>query len=182
MTGIRYNNFINIVWYQALWFTAILGQTTYEWVLTLLLLVHLLLVPNWHNELKVMLACGLVGISADSILTQFGVYVFTPEPSLAALPLPIPFWLMAIWLGFAGTLLHSFSFFMTRPLLGTLIVAGVAPFSYMAGVRFGAVGFGPEAPVAMLIFGAVWLCLMPLLGRISGAFRPKEEQPVFYFR
>ncbi len=89
---------------------------------------------------------------------------------------------MAIWIGFAGTLLHSFSFFMTRPVLGTAIVAAIAPFSYMAGVRFGAVSFGLEAPTAMLIIGIVWLCLMPLLGRISSAFRPEAEQPVFYFR
>ncbi len=192
MTGIRYNNLINIVWYQALWFTAILGQTTYEWALALLLALHLLLVPNWRSEVKVMLACGLVGITADSTLTQFGVYMFAPTPSLLGLPLPIPFWLMTIWVGFAGTLLHSFSFFMTRPVLGTLIVAAIAPFSYMAGVRFGAVSFGPEAPIAMAIIGTVWLCLIPLLARISGIWRPDEDGmgddtgpdtgPVFYFR
>lgn len=196
MKRLRYNNIINAVWYQALWFTAILSQTTYEWTLALLLLLHLFLVPNWRTELKVMLACGLVGITADSILTQFGIYVFAPDPSLAGVPLPIPFWLMAIWIGFSGTLLHSFSFFMTRPIIGTLIVASVAPFSYMAGVRFGAVGFGPEAPITMMIIGAVWLCLMPTLGRISGMWRPDEDDaeddtgpdtghdtgPVFYFR
>jgi len=176
MKRIRYNNIINAVWYQALWFTAILGQTTYEWALALLLVLHLFLVPNWRRELKVMLACGLVGITADSTLTYFGVYVFTPNPSLLGAALPIPFWLMTIWLGFAGTLLHSFSFFMTRPILGTLIVAAVAPFSYMAGVRFGAVGFGPEAPIAMLIIGTVWLCLMPTLGRTSSIWRTPAIQ------
>jgi hypothetical protein len=192
MKCIRYNNIINAVWYQALWFTAILGQTTYEWALALLLVLHLFLVPNWRTEVKVMLACGLVGITADSTLTYFEVYVFTPNPSLMGAALPIPFWLMTIWLGFAGTLLHSFSFFMTRPILGTLIVAAIAPFSYAAGVRFGAVGFGPEAPTAMIIIGTVWLCLMPLLGRISGVWQPSDDQsgedtghdtgPVFYFR
>lgn len=176
MKQIPYNNLINIVWYQALWFIAILGQTTYEWALALLLVLHLFLVPNWRNELKVMLACGLLGIASDSTLTHFGVYVFTPDPSLLGLPLPIPFWLMSIWIGFAGTLLHSFSFFMTRPIVGTLIVAAIAPFSYAAGVRLGAVGFGPEAPTAMMIIGAAWLCLMPILGRISGQFRAPAPQ------
>jgi len=192
MKHLRYNNLVNIVWYQTLWFTAILGQTTYEWALALLLGLHLFLVPNWRSELKVMLACGLVGITADSTLTSLGVYMFTPTPSLLGLPLSIPFWLMTIWIGFAGTLLHSFSFFMTRPIVGTLIVAALAPFSYMAGVRLGAVSFGPDAPVAMAIIGAVWLCLMPTLGRISGVWRPIEDGagdetghdagPVFYFR
>jgi len=192
MKRIPYNNLVNIVWYQALWFTAILGQTTYEWALALLLGLHLVLVPNWQCELKVMLACGLVGITADSTLTHFGVYLFTPDPSLLGAALPIPFWLMTIWLGFAGTLLHSFSFFMTRPVIGTLIVAAIAPFSYAAGVRLGAVGFGPDAPVAMVIIGATWLCLMPILGRISNIWRPDEDDtgdetgpdtgPVFYLR
>jgi len=175
MKRIHYNNIINAVWYQALWFTAILGQTTYEWALVLLLGLHLVLVPNWQQELKVMLACGLVGITADSTLTHFGVYVFTPDPALMGVPLPIPFWLMTIWIGFAGTLLHSFSFFMTRPLVGTLIVAAVAPFSYAAAGRLGAVSFGPEAPVAMMIIGAAWLLVMPLLGRISAIWRSDDD-------
>lgn len=178
MLEIKYNNVINIVWYQVLWFIAILGQTRYEWALVLLLVLHLLLVPNWRADFKVMLTCGLVGIISDSTLTHFGVYEFTPDPSLLGVPLPIPFWLMTIWIGFAGTLLHSFSFFMTRPLVGTLIVAGIAPFSYAAGVRFGAVGFGPEAPIAMMIIGAAWLCLMPILGRISGIWRSPTLQEI----
>lgn len=178
MKRIPYNNLINIVWYQALWFIAILGQTTYEWALALLLVLHLFLAPNWRNELKVMLACGLVGITSDSTLAHFGVYEFTPNPSLLGAALPIPFWLMTIWFGFAGTLLHSFSFFMTRPIIGTLLVAAIAPFSYAAAGRLGAVSFGLEASTAMMIIGAAWLFVMPILGRISSIWRAPVAQEI----
>ncbi|WP_262693591.1 DUF2878 domain-containing protein [Kordiimonas aquimaris] len=167
MLGIKYNNLVNIVWYQALWFTAILGQERYEWLLALLLILHLLLVPQWRDDLKVIVTCGGIGILTDSLLAKFGLYIFDPNPA----PLPIPFWLMSIWLGFAGTFLHSFTFFMTRPIIGTFVIGIAAPFSYLAGVRFEAVSFGPETILAMAIIGAAWLIMMPIFMQISSLFR-----------
>jgi hypothetical protein len=168
MFKVRYNNIINLVWYQALWFLAILGRENYDWALVLLICLHFFLSPCWRADMKTMIACASVGIFADSILAVSGVYVFDPEPAI----LPIPFWLVAIWLGFSCTLLHSFTFFMTRPLIGTLIVSAAAPFSYLAGSRFGAVNFGYDTTTSILIIAATWLLIMTALVQISALFRP----------
>lgn len=172
MIDVKYNNIINIVWYQALWFVAILGRESYEWLLALLIALHFAITPHWRSDLKTMLVCGGIGITIDSLLSSFGVYVFNPMPST----LPIPLWLMSIWLGFSCTLLHSFTFFMIRPFLGTVIVAAAAPFSYLAGVRFGAVSFGFETTISMVIIAAAWLMIMPSFSYISGRFRVVAEE------
>jgi len=149
----------NLAWYQALWLTAVAGGPPLTGALFLLLLVHLLWVDCWRSELGLMLGCALPGCLVDSLLTHWGVFVFDPMPTA----LPIPLWLVAIWLGFAGTLRSSLRWLTSRPLLMTALAGFGAPLTYLGAGRLGAVNFPLGMLGTALVIGAVWITLTPLL-------------------
>ena len=155
--------FANAVWYQIFWFTALLGRENWEPLLFLLLGLHFVFSPRKKADLFLVFACGSIGIFADSALATAGVFVFSPEPSF----LPIPIWLAAIWLAFCCTLLHSFNFFVARPLAGPIVISLLAPLSYLAGERFGAISFGIETSNAMLVIAGSWLVVMSLIAALT---------------
>ena len=158
-----YYKIANAAWYQIVWFTALIGRETMEPLLLVLLGLHFVWSPRRKADLLLVIMCGSIGITADSLLGTAGVYVFSPTPTVLA----IPFWLAAIWLSFCCTLLHSFNLFVSRPVLGPLIVAALAPLSYMAGQKLGAVSFGVPTKNAMLIIGLSWLLVMTVIGFIT---------------
>ncbi len=159
----NYNKAWNFLWYQSVWFTAILGREALEPFLFALLGLHLIWCGHWRTELKLMVSCGIFGVIADSALSLSGLYLFDPAPSL----LPIPLWLVGLWLGFAGTLNHSMSYLMSRPWLASAASLAAAPFSYFAGARFGAVTFGLDAQAVAITIGATWAILMLLFAKMA---------------
>ncbi|MBO6504302.1 MAG: DUF2878 domain-containing protein [Kordiimonadaceae bacterium] len=159
----NYTKLLNFLWYQSVWFTAILGREAFEPVLFVLLGLHLFWCDNWRGELRLMLGCGLLGVLADSVLSLAGLYLFDPTPTV----LPIPLWLVGLWLGFAGTLNHSMSYLVSRPWLASAASLAAAPLSYFAGERFGAVTFGLDAQAAAITIGATWAVLMFMFTKLA---------------
>jgi hypothetical protein len=164
MTQTGRRQWFNFVWYQALWLTAIAGGPPLTGALLLLLLVHLLWVDCWRSEVMLMLGCALPGCAADSLLAHLGVFVFEPAPAYA----PIPLWLVAIWLGFAGTLRHSLRWLSARPGLMAVLAGIGAPLTYLGAARLGAVDFPHGALVTGLWVGTVWTVLAPWLCWLTG--------------
>ena len=158
MLGLTYPKWLNFLFFQSIWFAAILGQASLEWLIVLLLATHLLLVTDLKRELWIILPCVTVGVLADTLLTLNNVLIFDPAPSL----LPIPLWLVGIWLAFAGTLRHSMSYLMKRPVIAIAAAAIAAPLSYFAGMRLGAVSFGLDILSTALLIGALWAGLMAI--------------------
>lgn len=156
MTLPTYRPWMNIVIYQGIWFLAVLGRETWQPWLLLPLALHLLLCRDRGRELAVILACSTVGVLVDSSLALAGVYEFRPPAEL----LPIPLWLVAIWLGFTATLRHALSWFVARAPL--FLAAGVvgAPLSYIAAARLGAVNLPLGYLTSGLIIAAVWIPIM----------------------
>ena len=153
-----YSKFLNFAWYQLTWFVAVLGGSAYEWLLAVLMLMHLGLVSSWRRELVLMASVGALGCSVDALLAMAGYFQFAESSWL-----PIPLWHVAIWVGFAGTLRHSMAFMVGRPRLMTFAAAIFAPLTYLAAQRFGAVVFPlGDFPTAIVI-GLCWITLSPLL-------------------
>lgn len=153
-----YRPWMNAVLYQSVWFAAVLGRDVWIIVPGLLIVLHILWSENRRTELLVMLACAVIGSLTDIALTLSGVFVFAPEPTI----LPIPVWLVCLWLGFATTLRHALAWFVARPPWAITAAAIGAPLSYLAAARFGAV----ELPLGLLrtgvLIGAAWIVLMGL--------------------
>ena len=73
------------------------GRWAGLWLLLPMLGLHLLVVRHWRSEALLMLAVATLGGSFDSLLATAGFYDF----DTASQTLPIPLWLVAIWLAFA---------------------------------------------------------------------------------
>lgn len=153
-----YSPLANVIVYQGIWFATVLGGQQYIVVPCLLLVLHLYLSTGRREEMMVMGACASIGLLADVLLSLFGFYEFTAPPVVIA----VPFWLVILWLGFAGTLRLALAFLIKRPLLAIVAGALGAPLSYLAAGRLGAVSFPYGLVKTALILVMVWMILMCL--------------------
>ena len=153
-----YNKLLNFAWYQLLWFTAVLGGNSLEWVLVVLLAIHLAMVSNWFREAMLMVGVGIIGGSMDAVLASMGYFQFASNGTL-----PIPLWHIAIWIGFAGTFRHSMQFMIERPRLMTVGAVIFAPLTYLAAQRMGAVVFPMGNLNTAMVIGLCWLTITPVL-------------------
>lgn len=151
-----YSPFANVVFYQLVWFGTVLGGQQYIVALCLLLVLHVYLSAGRREELIVMAVCASIGLLIDVLLAYLGVYEFTSEP----VGLPVPFWLVVLWLGFAGTLRLALAFFIKRLPWAIAAAAIGGPLSYLAAGRLGAVSFPFGMVYTALILAVVWIVLM----------------------
>ncbi len=158
----------NLVLFQALWFTTVLGAAAGEVRPALAVLVLLL---AWGP-----LTGSLTGSSAgrDLRLVCFGVALGAVVELLWVLPglieyrlqpvswLPPP-WILLLWAGLAVSFHYSLSWLQGRPGLAAVFGAVGGVCSMAAGIRFGAA----SAPLGMVpllvVYGLVFSLLVPLL-------------------
>jgi hypothetical protein len=162
---------LNFAWYQLLWFVAVVGGPVLAWLLPLLLALHLLQVRDWRSELLLMLAAASIGGAFDTVLALAGYFRFDALPG----PLPVPLWLLAIWMGFAATLRHSMRHLVARPRLMTAAAGCCAPLSYLAAERLGAVSFPLGTLPTAVAVGLSWLTLAPVLIRLAALADGRER-------
>ena len=158
-----YTKIHNVLMYQAIWFVAVLGTIDYQWLLALLLLLHVVWSGQWQREMRLMLLGAGLGGTIDAVFTGLGVYVFSSSVSWS----PIPLWLIAIWMGFCGTLRHSLRPLVNKPFVITGLAAVGAPMSYLAAQRFGAVDFPLGGLRTAIMVGMAWVVVMPALAWLS---------------
>ncbi len=150
-------NFVNFVLFQGAWFAGvILAGNGRPWIATFTLLavafVHLLFVRDRRLESKVLLAAIPFGFVVDSVVASSGALAYSGQLS----PYLCPPWIVAMWVLFAATFLHSFSWIVGRVALAAVLGAVAAPLSYLAGQRLGAVKFGEPLERSIPIIASVW--------------------------
>ena len=173
MTRRPYNKLLNFAWYQLLWFTAVLGGSSLEWLLALLLVMHLGLVSSRRREAVLMAGVGIIGATMDALLASAGYFEFA-----SAGLLPIPLWHVAIWVGFAGTLRHSMQFMVERPRLMTIGAAIFAPLTYLAAQRMGAVVFPLGNLHTAMVISLCWLTVTPIMVWLTAIANGQTLRPV----
>jgi hypothetical protein len=98
---------------------------------------------------------GLFGLVLDSAWMHFGVLDYASSASLSIAGITLaPLWIVLLWVAVGLSLNHGLIFFVGRPLIGGLLVGASAPFSYMAGERFGAVVI--PSYENLVVLGLVW--------------------------
>ena len=167
----KYTVFANIIFYQLVWFGTVLGGQNLLLPLCGLVALHVYLSRGRREELLVMGSCASLGLLADVLLTQFGVYQFNPAPSV----LPVPIWLVVLWLAFVGTFRLALNYFMKRPLLAVIAAVTGAPVSYLAAARLGAVSLPYGSLHTAVIIAVVWLFLMTAFVLIVRAVDSAEK-------
>lgn len=106
-----------------------------------------------------MLVTAIPGVIVDILLTVTGVYIFSGSEQL----LPIPMWLILLWLAFTATLRHSLAYLRHRYWVAAGLGAVGGTLSYIGGTTLGAVGFGMSLYTTAFLLVCIWACLMPVI-------------------
>ncbi len=164
---------LNFVLFQLAWFACVLGAAHgMPWLgplaVAAVATVHLIRAPNGWSEFALLLLAATIGTVFDSALVSTGWLAY---PSGQWHPMLAPYWIIAMWIGFATTLNVSLNWLKGRSLLAALFGAIGGPLAYFAGAKLGGVTFVNDIP-ALAALAAGWAIIMPLLviagGRLDG--------------
>ncbi len=156
--GLTQKPWVNFIGFQAYWWSCILLQNYAFFVCAILLCAHLYFHCYAKQELKSIIVLGVAGFSIDFILALFDWFQFHNEP--AYIP---PFWLLLLWLGFATNITTLSSFFNKNWLVMALSGAALAPLSYLAAAKLGAVSLPFGYLSTWLVLMPIWFLLLPSL-------------------
>jgi hypothetical protein len=155
----------NAVWFQATWFCCVLGREPWVPVALLSLALHFYLVADRGGEFRRLLPVAMAGVTVDVVLTLTGVFDFDTSTI-------VPMWLIVLWWVFAAAIYRSFAK-IGQSLWLAAVLGGIAvPFNYMVGAGLGAVSLPLGQFVSVVVLVTVWICLLPLLYRISHRMAP----------
>ena len=156
------SKFLNIITFNLLWIGLVLGRDSLIYLTLPSLIIYLACLLR-IGDLKVhqILLPAIIGITVDSSLTFFGIFIF-PDSSLI-----IPFWLIVLWINFSTTLTLSLSFIGKNKLVAFGLGATALPFNYTVGERLGAVAFGEPYLLSILVLVLVWSVSFPILFIVS---------------
>jgi hypothetical protein len=156
------SKFLNIIVFNLLWVGLVLGRESLIHLTLPILLIYLACLLR-IGDLKVhqILLPAAIGITIDSSLTFFGIFIF-PDSSLI-----IPFWLIVLWINFSTTITLSLSFIGKSKLVAFGLGATALPFNYTVGERLGAVTFGESYLFSILVLVLVWSVSFPILFMVS---------------
>lgn len=167
----------NFILFQIGWLSCVIGGASsgYHWigvaVVAAIVAIHLLRAYTISNEIMLIVITTLLGTSWDSALLAAGLLAFNNGVVFDAL---VPFWMIAMWALFATTLNLSMRWMRNRYLLASAFGAIGGPIAYYAGHRLGAVDFS-ETSTALLMVGAGWAVIMPLLMWLSTRFNGYQD-------
>ncbi len=147
---------INGIIFQCLWFYfAYFGNDSnyvpiHGAILTAFLCFHFLFQIPKHDrwqEFQLMLFSSVLGIFMDLLCHYLKIITLKEF---------FYFWLIPIWILFAGTLNHSLSFFTNRPKLCAFMFSIFGPMSYYGASQFGLFNYQSQSVKLMIVHGVLW--------------------------
>lgn len=159
---------VNAVVFQAAWFLCVLGGSIVAVATTIIVLaLHLQWVQDKRRELIFLVQCVGIGFVCDLTLVQGGVL-------LTGSSLP-PLWLICLWPLFGSTVGFALRAFHGRFVLCVVGGALLAPLSYFGGVRLSGSALLEPTWLALIIVGAFWAVIFPMLIHLYTVNRPRIE-------
>jgi hypothetical protein len=125
-------------------------------------------VKQRRSEVALLLVAGLIGMVADSLQSCLGLLRFSSGYVIGCIAPP---WIAVMWVQFATLFRFSLSFLSGRYLLSVVLGALGGPFAFWIGERLGAVTFVAPEWRGMLVLGAIWAMVLPVLLRLAGSKR-----------
>ena len=158
--------------FQAVWLACAVGAARgLNWpgvAAAAIFLIATLSARGWAKpEVKAVLASGVFGAVAETLLTTTGLVLHGAAPSLTVagpgFDLP-PAWIIALWLAFGATIPAMEAVLGRTIMLNAALVGAVTgPLAYLAGVRLGALQFPAGAWPALAALALLWALALPLL-------------------
>ena len=168
----------NFLLFQVTWFACVLGGAHgMPWLgplaVALFVALHLGRAPRPAAEVRLLAGAALTGALFDSLLAASGWLAY---PSGQWHPALAPYWIVAMWVGFAATLNLSLGWLKGRPYLALLFGSVGGPLAYLAGAKLGGVTF-VEPTAALLALAVGWGLITPLLMRLAERFDGWRPNP-----
>lgn len=148
---------INFIWFQSIWFLAILYEDVYLLIIVALLAGHIAFSQHKRQDSLFGLAIGLYGSLVDGLLLQSGIFEFSNQFHWL-----IPYWLVTLWMAFGMMLRISLDYLQGRYWLAAVLGAISGPLSYLAGQRLGAVTFPQSMVMTVIVLAVIWAITVPL--------------------
>ncbi len=132
------------------------------------------------------LACAaLLGLAWESLVQASGLLHYPTSTTASILA---PHWIVAMWVLFATTVNHGFSWIKRNWMLSALMGLIGGPMAFLAGAGMGAVTFN-NTVLAVAVIGVGWMVLLPLLVLIADSIidsallesRPPAQRKLLVF-
>ena len=121
--------------------------------------VNLVLTDDRVTFVRLTLLLGLFGFAAESILAGSSIVEYgAPGPYNEFAPL----WIVTLWMAFAGMIYPTFGFLTNRPIFAALLGASMAPWSYFAATKLGALEFSEPIFIPWASLAALWAIALPI--------------------
>jgi len=159
------NNWVNMLWMQTLWFSAVIGAARGQLWLASILLIGFVFwefrpARRVHGDFQLMLVAVLFGLILDTTWVRLGWLEYTGARALSE---HAPLWILFLWAGLALTINHSLAWLQSRFMLAALLGAVFSPLSYLAAARLGAVTIISEPEGLFIALSLSWAIALPLL-------------------
>lgn len=181
---------LQIFAFQAVWLACALGaaaSTNWPGVIGAALFCawHLFDASNRVGAIMVLVAAGIIGAIAESAMVASGLVSFAAQVP----QLPVPPWIVALWIGFATTLPVLGAWIGPQtvgrrvwPLAAIVLGLIAGPIAYVAGERLDALTLAPGLPatswwIAVAAIACVWAVATPLLLALSARLSGPQTQP-----
>lgn len=173
--------FFNLLSIDIGWSACIFGASYgYPWlgliVVPILFVIHITLIEtrNIRAVFTVALITMGIGFFADTLLIILDIV----EPIRWIMPPPfIPLWDLMIWANFSLALDVSLRYLQKKPFAAAILGALLAPGTYFAGDRLGALDFAEPIGLNLVWVGVIWLFVMPGLSLMAQFYyHPQNDE------
>lgn len=153
------NNIPRFVWlnafiFQALWWSAVLLGDQAVWLMLGLLILHGYVSPSRYADLAI-LPLALLGWLVEAEMVALGIIQFQSQ-------LAFPVYMLLLWIGLVWSFNHSLAWLQPLPWWGLSVLGAVAGgLSYYAAHQLGALQWGLEPWLSVIVIAIHWALLLP---------------------
>ncbi len=147
----------NLVLFKAGWlacvFLAAVGKPALATLaVAAVVAIHLYRSPGPVKESAFLLCAGLIGLTWETFMVQAGLIEY---PASSATGGWAPYWIVAMWVLFATTVNHGFSWLKRHWMLTVVFGLVGGPMAFLGGAAMGAAQFSNTA-VSITVIGIGW--------------------------
>lgn len=155
---------INFILFQIAWlltvFSAAHGYPYIGIIFTVLWMTYHLSVASQDpkKEITLLAVVAVLGwlLELGLIMSQLVSY-----PQQAMFGIPVPLWMVALWINLTATVNFSLSWMKGRYILASLFASIAGPLSYYAGERIGAIILHGNS--SLIAISCMWFFAMPFI-------------------
>jgi len=167
-------NIWNVISVDIGWGACVLGAAWgYHWlgmvVVLLLLIIHIAVIER--NKIRIVFIVALITIATGFLADTLLIILGTVEPNRWLMPPPLTaLWDLMIWVNFSLSLDRALRFLQKKPLLAAVLGSVIAPPTYYAAGRLGALRFSEPSYLGLIWVGVIWFVVMPWLALMAKQF------------